>query len=108
MDETDKVIFESRAKLDNLKQCLKMMRYVNDNRCGYTRDFLAAVLADIRAGSTTDWYDRFFNDSWFQCLIHNYCTFYHMGWLQRDIRNYEKFVDDETRRYKWLIRMRDI
>lgn len=108
MERTDEIILESKAKLDNLTLCLRMMKYVDANDCHYVRDFLAAVLADIRSGSATDWYDRFFDDSWFQCLVHNYCLFHHMGWLPYDIRDYERLVDYETRRYKWLIRMRDI
>ena len=47
--------------------------YVQDNDLRTVQDFMAYLLLDLRSGVHLDWYETFFQDSWFRSKVRLSC-----------------------------------
>lgn len=104
----EQMIEESDRRIVNMQRSLEVMNYINDNRCRTSSDFVNVLLADVRCGERLDWYDRFFDDYRFQCLVVNYCACYKLGSLDYDIGLQLQSIEQEKRTYRWLMKMNAI
>ena len=77
---------------------LDLMNYIQENRCRTTQDFISCLLSDMRGGSGSDWYDRFFRDDAFRRDVERYCDRYGNGLLRTDIGTVRRSKERARRR----------